>query len=82
MLSTAKVPVRVVCEMLSQKYCGAPESTAARVTMPRVWPAPVAPLAYSGSRSYHLAKSDGRWQPLGRPNLVTQALGLPCCGVL
>jgi hypothetical protein len=55
-LSTMSWPVRFVCEMLSQKYSGAPGSTAARVTMPTVWPEPSA-RAYSGSRLYIRVKS-------------------------
>ena len=77
--STVKLPVRFVCEMLSQKYCGAPGSTVARVTIPTVEPVPVV-LVYSGARLYVSAKKDGRWQPLDRPNSATHVLELPCCG--
>ena len=67
--------------MVYQKYSGAPGSTAARVTMPTVWPVPFA-LAYSGFRLYIWAKSCGRWQPLVRPNSATQVLLLPACGLV
>ncbi len=52
-------PVAGTFATCCQKYCGAPGSSAARVTMPSVSPAPLAVL-YSGLSPYLAAKSDGR----------------------
>src|SRR5580692_788229 len=74
-----KLPVRLTLAMLLQKYAGEVGSTAASVTMPSVCPEPVAPLWYRPLRLYMLAKSDGVWQPFGRPKSARQAFGLPGC---
>src|SRR5580693_8389535 len=76
-----KLPVRLTFAMLLQKYAGEVGSTAASVTMPSVCPEPVAPLWYRPLRLYMLAKSDGRWQPFGRPNSARQEFELPACGL-
>ena len=48
-----------MCSTCCQKNVASEGLTLASVTIPIVWPAPVKPAEYSGSRLYCLAKSSG-----------------------